>query len=170
MGRTDAADLLPRTLELLILKALGPGVQARVRHRATHPGRLGGRAPGGRELAAATILALGIGANATVFAIISAMAFRDLPVEEPNRILSLQNGDRPPLVLTVAIGGRYFETLGLRLRRGRTFSDSDGAPAREAAIVNERFVAVHLGGGDPIGKRIRLIDETPSEDGAAWPA
>jgi putative ABC transport system permease protein len=76
--------------------------------------------------------------------------------------------DRPPVVLTVAIGSRYFETLGLRVRRGRPFSGSDGAPGYDAALVNERFVAVHLAGDDPIGKRIRLTDETPSTDGAPW--
>jgi putative ABC transport system permease protein len=44
-------------------------------------------------LAAATTLALGIGANGTVFTIINAMSFRDLPVYEPDRILVVQTRD-----------------------------------------------------------------------------
>ncbi|MGH9329987.1 MAG: hypothetical protein ACRD09_06055, partial [Vicinamibacterales bacterium] len=68
----------------------------------------------------------------------------------------------------MAIGRRYFETLDLRLHRGRMFSGTDGTPGRETAIVNERFVAVHLANEDPIGKRIRLTEENPA--GAARPA
>jgi predicted permease len=59
---------------------------------------------------------------------------------------------------TLGIGARYFETLGLSLRRGRPFIARDGLPGQEVAIVNERFVTAYLSGHDPIGRRIRLID------------
>ena len=39
--------------------------------------------------------------------------------------------------------------------RGRAFNDSDGTPGHEARIVNQRFVAMHFPGEDPLGRRIR---------------
>ena len=59
---------------------------------------------------------------------------------------------------TLAIGSRYFETLGLSLQRGRSFDARDGLPGQETVIVNERFVTAYLPGQDAIGRRIRLID------------
>ena len=59
-------------------------------------------------------------------------------------------------VSVVAVGPRYFETLGMQLRSGRPFAAVDGRPGYEAAIVNERFAAVFLGGADPVGRRIAL--------------
>ena len=59
---------------------------------------------------------------------------------------------------TLAIGSRYFETLGLSVHRGRSFDARDGLPGQETVIVNERFVTVFLPGEDAIGRRIRLID------------
>jgi predicted permease len=75
-------------------------------------------------------------------------------------------GGAAPTVWTVAVDARYFDVLGLALRRGRPFDDADGLPGRESAIVNERFVAMHFGDVDPIGRRIRVApvggtDETP---------
>ena len=65
-------------------------------------------------------------------------------------------GGSLPTVSYVTIRGRYFETLGLRLLRGRTFIETDGLPGHESAIVNERFVAMFLPTEDPIGRRICL--------------
>ena len=49
---------------------------------------------------------------------------------------------------TLAIGSRYFETLGLSLQRGRSFDARDGLPGQETVIVNERFVTdVFAGAG-----------------------
>ena len=44
-------------------------------------------------LAAATALALGIGANAAVFTFVNAVLLRGLPFDKPERILSLSNID-----------------------------------------------------------------------------
>jgi putative ABC transport system permease protein len=61
-----------------------------------------------------------------------------------------------PNVTMVTIGDRYFDTIDARHIRGRVFSAGDGEPGRGAAIVNERFAAMHFGGDDAIGRRIRL--------------
>jgi putative ABC transport system permease protein len=56
----------------------------------------------------------------------------------------------------VAIRGRYLETLGTRLLRGRELTDADGLPGRETAMVNQRFATMFLPNQDPIGRRICL--------------
>ena len=63
-------------------------------------------------------------------------------------------GDPPRNVSFVTIGPRYFETLGLRLLRGRPFTSQDGTAGQEAAIVTNRFVTVFFPDQDPIGRRI----------------
>jgi len=61
-----------------------------------------------------------------------------------------------------AITAGYFETLGLRLVRGRAFYDTDGTAGYESAILNQRLVAMHFPGEDPVGRPITLIDASPS--------
>ena len=60
-----------------------------------------------------------------------------------------------PTVFMVTIGPRFFETMGSGLR-GRDFAAGDGEPGRGAAIVNQRFAALHFGDADPLGQRIQL--------------
>jgi hypothetical protein len=58
----------------------------------------------------------------------------------------------------VAIGPRYFETLGLRVVRGSRLEDA--APmSRAAVLVNERFVERFSPDLDPIGREVLLINE-----------
>ena len=65
-------------------------------------------------------------------------------------------GERSPEVTMVSISAGYFDTLGVRLVRGRTFDAADGTPGHESALVNQRFVAMHFSGEDPLGRRITL--------------
>jgi putative ABC transport system permease protein len=79
----------------------------------------------------------------------------------PSRQLSIDGrpsltGELQPTVSYVTIRGRYFDTLGLRLLRGRTFSETDDLPGHESVIVNQRFVMMFFPNEDPIGRRIRL--------------
>ena len=56
----------------------------------------------------------------------------------------------------------YFETLGIRLVRGRTFTERDGVRGTlPVAIVNETFVKRYVPPGDPIGRRISFGDGEP---------
>ena len=70
-------------------------------------------------------------------------------------------GEKPPDVTMVSASAGYFDTLGVRVLRGRSFSDVDGTPGHEAAIVNQRFATMHFAGEDAIGRRIRLTDSSP---------
>jgi predicted permease len=71
-------------------------------------------------------------------------------------------GERPPEVTVVSVGTGYFETLGMKMIRGRMLNDSDGTPGHEGVLVNQRFAAMHFSGEDPVGQRIRLVDATPA--------
>jgi len=74
-----------------------------------------------------------------------------------------------PVVRTVAITPAYFETLALPMSRGRAFAPDDGAPRREAVVVNRRFVVLHFPRDEPIGRRIRLAAPgQPKEPASAW--
>ena len=67
-------------------------------------------------------------------------------------------GDPQPARL-VAIGDRYFETLGLSVVRGRRLEDLESGERATAALVNQRFVERFSHGIDPIGRQVLLIDE-----------
>jgi putative ABC transport system permease protein len=49
----------------------------------------------------------------------------------------------------------YFKAVGIQLKRGRLFDESDHAGAPDAVIVSEAFAERYWPGQDPIGKRLR---------------
>jgi putative ABC transport system permease protein len=67
-----------------------------------------------------------------------------------------------PVALTaqvVAIGPRYFQTLGLPMISGRGLDEVE-APARtSSALVNERFVARFSPDADPIGRGMTIVND-----------
>jgi len=54
------------------------------------------------------------------------------------------------------VNAKYFETLGIRLQRGRVFTEHDDAAATPVCIVNEELVRRYLKGMQPIGAHIRV--------------
>ena len=48
----------------------------------------------------------------------------------------------------------FFETMGIGLRRGRTFTDADGANAAGVAIINEALARQYFGDTDALGQII----------------
>ena len=91
-------------------------------------------------------------------------ASRNLAVEGR----SAPAGTKAPTVSYVAAGPRYFETVDIRLRRGRGFTESDGLPGRETAVVDERFAALHFPDADPLGQRIQLTRDGAPQTAPAW--
>ena len=63
---------------------------------------------------------------------------------------------RGPELALCAVTPDYFRTLGMTLRRGRPFLDTDRPGTPEVAIVNETLARRMWGTADPIGKRIRF--------------
>jgi putative ABC transport system permease protein len=66
----------------------------------------------------------------------------------------------PPDVMTVLVEPAYFQSVVRGLVLGESFSELHGTPGHEAAIVNQQFVSVYLGGGNPIGRRIEIKPPT----------
>jgi putative ABC transport system permease protein len=54
------------------------------------------------------------------------------------------------------VGPGYFETMGIRLLRGRDIAPSDAPGAPYVVIVNEPFARTFLAGRDPLGQRLRI--------------
>jgi predicted permease len=53
------------------------------------------------------------------------------------------------------VEGRFFEALGIRVLRGRTFDRTDGATPRRI-VINDRLARTLFPGEDPIGRRLRV--------------
>jgi putative ABC transport system permease protein len=53
-------------------------------------------------------------------------------------------------------GEQYFQTLELRLVRGRFFNETEANDARKVAVVNRSFAEKYFGKEDPIGRQIVL--------------
>jgi predicted permease len=64
------------------------------------------------------------------------------------------NQQRTALDFVVTPG--YFDTIGLPLLRGRTFTDADDARAPRVAVVNREFVHRYLHDGNALGKQVQL--------------
>ena len=65
-------------------------------------------------------------------------------------------GEAPNVYTTVATNS-YFETMGVTLRRGRTFTAADNAIGAKVALVSESLVRRYFPDEDPIGKRIAVM-------------
>src|SRR4030095_904576 len=50
----------------------------------------------------------------------------------------------------------YFDAMGIRLAKGRGFSDRDDRTAPGVVVVSESWARKFLPGEDPIGKRLKL--------------
>jgi putative ABC transport system permease protein len=61
-----------------------------------------------------------------------------------------------PVINWQSITPDYFQTMGIRLVRGRFFTDRDNETAAGAAIVNESFARRFWSTGNPLGKHIRV--------------
>ncbi|MCA1631814.1 MAG: ABC transporter permease [Acidobacteria bacterium] len=55
----------------------------------------------------------------------------------------------------------YFRAMGMRLVKGRTFTEQETWETGGAMIVNETFVRKFLAGEEPIGRRVKLAEEKP---------
>ena len=56
------------------------------------------------------------------------------------------------------VAGRYFEAMGIPLRRGRFFNDQDDITKPTVVIVDENMADQLWPGQDPIGKRIHIVE------------
>jgi putative ABC transport system permease protein len=54
------------------------------------------------------------------------------------------------------VSARYFETAGMRIRRGRGFSEGDVKGAPRVAVINEALVRARFADREPIGRRVSI--------------
>ena len=69
------------------------------------------------------------------------------------------DGDELPHALDRAISPGYFAHHGIRPRRGRDFDARDDAASPAVAIVSDTLARRAWPGEDPIGRRLRLVNE-----------
>ena len=160
----------------------------------------------GFTIVATFALALGIGANSTIFSLANSVFLRPLPVAEPNRLVWLFNdGDRPvsypdyldfgtqadmfsgllayswvalnlgsageaERVTGVLVSANYFDLLGVKVERGRSFSpEEDQVPGGAPVAVISHALWQRRFANDPqiIGKTLVLNGQKISIVGVA---
>ena len=77
-------------------------------------------------------------------------------------------GDVLPQTTVLWVSDGYPDALGVQMVSGRWFGPDDGLPGAEVAVVNQRFAEVHLEGGDPVGRRIRLGNQEADAPDDNW--
>ena len=78
----------------------------------------------------------------------------------------VEGGQRPPgfMVDKPCISPGYFKAMGMRLLRGREFTEADNEKAPGVVMVSESVARTLWPGQDPIGKRISMEDKPKPED------
>lgn len=61
-----------------------------------------------------------------------------------------------PIAAYATVTPDFFATMGIKLKRGRFFTEQDGAGKPMVAIVNETLARRYFGNEDPIGKRLEV--------------
>jgi putative ABC transport system permease protein len=72
---------------------------------------------------------------------------------------SYDDGHWPSVSVTWASPG-YFDTLGLAVLRGRTFTANDREGSTPVIVISEGLASEHWPGQNPVGKRIQAIGRT----------
>jgi putative ABC transport system permease protein len=66
-------------------------------------------------------------------------------------------GDPPRSAARRSVSANYFQTIGVPLRRGRTFTEGDRDGRPYVAIIDDTFARAYFGGeADPLGQRLRI--------------
>lgn len=77
-------------------------------------------------------------------------------------------GTLPPLALFRAITGGYFETMGMRILRGRSIDRGDVDRQEPVAVISQTLARTAFKDQDPIGKRV-ASNQPPPKPGAPKP-
>ncbi|MDQ3950305.1 MAG: ABC transporter permease, partial [Gemmatimonadota bacterium] len=72
--------------------------------------------------------------------------------------------DATPFVLYASVSDDYFRTLGIPLRRGRTFGQTDRPDSPLVVVISESMARRYWPKGDAVGSRIRM----GPDPNAAW--
>jgi len=72
---------------------------------------------------------------------------------------SFPPGKDNAIVFASRVDEHYFDVMGVPLLKGRNFAATDDAAAPKVAIVNEQFAKRYWPNQDPVGKRVKLVDQ-----------
>jgi len=80
---------------------------------------------------------------------------------------SPEEAEKNSLVNFEAVSSEYFRTMGIAVRRGRVFADSDADGQPGVVVVSESLARRYWPGAEPIGKRLKIpLPPTPYHQ--AW--
>jgi putative ABC transport system permease protein len=101
--------------------------------------------------------------------VVAAGSVNWLPLGDLTITGDVQAEDRRDLVgrynaAKVAVSPDYFMTVGIRLLRGRPFTEADRAGQPGMLIVSESVARRFWPDGDPIGKRVALVEKPMPDD------
>ncbi|MCH8811244.1 MAG: ABC transporter permease [Gemmatimonadetes bacterium] len=77
-------------------------------------------------------------------------------------------GEALPQTTVLWVSDGYLDALGVQMVGGRFFGADDGLPGSEVAVINQRFVEMHLGGGDALGRRVRFGNQAADAPDDDW--
>jgi len=78
---------------------------------------------------------------------------------------SESDASKLPRLNVAVVEPNYFETLGIRLTKGRAFTASDAAGVPQVAVISERVSKQFVRKANPIGARLKL---GRADDTSAW--
>jgi putative ABC transport system permease protein len=61
------------------------------------------------------------------------------------------------------VGNDYFRTMGIRLLKGRTFTEQDTPQSGKVVVVTEEFVRKYFPNGEPLGQRLQTLSSAEAE-------
>lgn len=76
----------------------------------------------------------------------------------------VEPGSGPPAGFNM-VSADYFRTFGIRMVRGRAFSDHDRDGSPPVAVVNTEFARRYLSGRDPLSQRLVIAEPIPFAGG-----
>jgi putative ABC transport system permease protein len=92
----------------------------------------------------------------------SAALTLSLPIEGSNWNSVFIVADKPvpprselPSSAFIPVSANYFETLGIRLLRGRAFTEADNSNPSQVIVINQTLADRLWPGEDPVGKRLK---------------
>lgn len=74
--------------------------------------------------------------------------------------------EHPADAFVRTVSSNYFTTLHIPLKLGRFFDDRDAENSEPTAIINDSLAHAYLPGENPVGKYVRVFDETKKD--APW--
>jgi predicted permease len=100
--------------------------------------------------------------------VVSAGLSNLLPLPQPTNVggpLRLESGETPDVIAQYRVADAgFFETLDIRLMRGRLFDDRDVEGAAHAVVINQTLADILFPDEDAIGRRFHLDGMDPYRD------